>query len=95
MKYIVQKPECSGFLLWRKYNIAEKYWEIKERYPCLLYTSKMCIRDSTDTIFYGDRNLYIVGNQMPSYFVYIIVGGLGVCMIGIVIIVLVVRKKKK
>ena len=49
----------------------------------------------TDTIFYGDRNLYIVGNQMPSYFVYIIVGGLGVCMIGIVIIVLVVRKKKK
>jgi hypothetical protein len=33
MKYIVQKPECSGFLLWRKYNIAEKYWEIKERYP--------------------------------------------------------------
>ena len=49
----------------------------------------------TDTIFYGDRNLYIVGNQMPSYFVYIIVGGLGICMIGIVIIVLVVRKKKK
>ncbi len=49
----------------------------------------------TDTIFYGDRNLYIVGNQMPSYFVYIIVGGLGVCMIGMVIIVLVVRKKKK
>lgn len=49
----------------------------------------------TDTIFYGDRNLYIVGNQMPSYFVYMIVGGLGVCMIGIVIIVLVVRKKKK
>jgi len=33
MKYIVQKPEYSGFLLWRKYNIAEKYWEIKERYP--------------------------------------------------------------
>ena len=31
----------------------------------------------TDTIFYGDRNLYIVGNQMPSYFVYMIVGGLG------------------
>ena len=49
----------------------------------------------TDTIFYGDRNLYIVGNQMPSYFVYIIVGGLGICIIGIVIIVLVVRKKKK
>ena len=36
MKYIVQKPECSGFLLWRKYNIAEKYWEIKERYPWYL-----------------------------------------------------------
>ena len=49
----------------------------------------------TDTIFYGDRNLYIVGNQMSSYFVYMIAGGLGVCIIGIVIIVLVVRKKKK
>ena len=49
----------------------------------------------TDTIFYGDRNLYIVGDQMPSYFVYMIAGGLGVFIIGIVIIVLVVRKKKK
>ena len=49
----------------------------------------------TDTIFYGDRNLYMVGNQMPSYFVYIIAGGLGVCIIGIIIIVLMVRKKKK
>lgn len=51
---------------------------------------------NTDTIFYGDRNLYIVGNQMPSYFVYMIAGGLGIFIIGIVvIIVLVVRKKKK
>lgn len=51
---------------------------------------------STDTIFYGDRNLYIVGNQMPSYLVYMIAGGLGIIIVGIVVvIILAVRKKKK
>ena len=49
----------------------------------------------TDTIFYGDRNLYMIGNQMPSYLIYMIAGGLGVCIIGIVVIVLVIRKKKR
>ncbi len=50
---------------------------------------------NTDTIFYGDRNLYIVGNQMPSYFVYMIAGGIGIFVIVIGIIVLLMHKKKK
>ena len=36
----------------------------------------------------------MIGNQMPSYLIYMIAGGLGVCIIGIVVIVLVIRKRR-
>lgn len=50
----------------------------------------------TDTIFYGDRNLYIIGNQMPSYIIYVVLGGAGILMICMVaVIFVIVRKKKK
>lgn len=54
------------------------------------------IGEDTGTIFYGDRNLYIVGNQMPSYVMYMILGGIGILIICIVAaFIVIVRKKKK
>ena len=47
-------------------------------------------------VFYGERNLYVVGSGMPVYAVYVIAGALGLFAAGILTAVIVlVRKRKK
>jgi len=49
-----------------------------------------------ETIFYGDRNLYVIGSQMSAYVTYIILGGtIGILLICMVVIAVIARKKRK
>lgn len=51
---------------------------------------------AAETVFYGDRNLYIIGNQMPTYMMYMILGGAGILVLGMAAaIFVIVRKKRK
>ena len=52
--------------------------------------------DVNRAVYYGDRNLYMIGDQMPSYLIYMIVGGAGVLTAVIVgLVVMLMRKKGK
>lgn len=50
---------------------------------------------SVQTVFYGDRNLYMIGNQMPTYVIYMILGGGAILIICIISAILIMVNKKR